>query len=527
MTRLMFGGTAADVAEDLSGARVPGATGTVWDGLSEGATQVTDLTDLSGSPISGLTADADGMVPAFLGPDAVRPAERLYVDFGGARVAILATDVGDRLQTHTAADDPHGSRAAVMTDLENLKGKAGGLATLDATGKVPTDQVPVLTPPDILDWLNVQAPEFGAKGDGVTDDTAAIQAAINAADIGGVVYFPRGVYIISAPLDLPRGVTLLGSHSNLMVGPGMVDEDFPCYIQAAPSFTAGSMIQIIGDDDGAHPAINGEQRILNLMLDGSKVPTGTLDGVYAKGNVQNVVMQNVCIRKMPNHGITTGSNAKEEWPYSWRLTSVMVDNCHTDGIVFERQTDLTMTDCQVIGCWGTGIRISNSANSILQGCRVEWCGSYGFHITGEWGNWPGSGSMTMSACTTDRNGWDGVRIDATGNGPFIITGLNTRRDGRNGGPGGGGYAGLALYNRAPVIVSGLGCYVGTDDGGTANTSPEYGVKISWARDISVVGAYLHGLTAGIFQEGTNDRVTFLSTITNAGTNYAEDRVQAF
>ncbi|MFE9442487.1 glycosyl hydrolase family 28-related protein [Streptomyces sp. NPDC006602] len=521
MARLLFGGTAADVAEDVSGARVPGATGTVWDGSSDGAAQITDLTDLSGAPLTQLVADEDGMIPGFFGPEM---AERLWLDFGGPRVALVANDVGERLAAHVAADDPHGSRAAVMAELDALRGSASGLATLDTTGKVPTSQIPVLTPPDLLDWLNVQSPQFGAEGDGVTDDTAAIQEAINAAGIGGIVYFPRGVYRISAALDLPRGVTLMGSHSNLMIGPGMLDEDFPCYIQALPSMTTGAMIQIIGDNDGTHPAINGEQRIFNLMLDGSKVTTGNLDGIYGKGNVQNVVMRDVCVRKMPNNGIITGSNAGGEWPYSWRLHSVMVDNCHANGIVFERQTDLSMIDVQVIGCWATGVKLSNAANTILENCRAEWCGGHGFHFTGAWGNWPGSGSMTMSACSTDRNGWDGVRIDATGNGPFLVSALNTRRDGRNGGPGGGGYAGLALLNRAPVVVTGLGCYVGTDDGGTANTSPQYGVRVANARDVNVIGAYLHGLTAGVFQEGTNERVRFTAITTVAGNNYAEDRV---
>jgi hypothetical protein len=186
-----------------------------------------------------------------------------------------------------------------------------------------------------------------------------------------------------------------------------------------------------------------------------------------------------------------------------------------------------MIDVQVIGCWAVGIKLVNSANTILEACRAEWCGSHGFHITGAWGNWPGSGSMTMSACSTDRNGHDGVRVDATGNGPFLINALNTRRDGRNGGPGGGGYAGLALLNRAPVIVTGLGCYVGTDDAGTANTSPQYGLKVSNARDVTVIGAYLHGLTAGLLQEGANERIKFLGTTTVAGNNYAEDRVQAY
>ncbi|WP_369272384.1 glycosyl hydrolase family 28-related protein [Streptomyces sp. R11] len=509
------------MAEDVSGARVAGVVGTVWDGPSEGAAQLTDLTDVSGAAITELVSDDDGMVPGFYGPEGV---ERLWLDFGGGRVALVANDVGERLAAHVAADDPHGSRSAVMAELDALRGSANGLATLDPTGKVPTTQIPVLTPPDLLDWLNVQSPEFGAKGDGVTDDTAEIQAAINAAGIGGLVYFPKGVYRISAPLDLPRGVTLMGSHSNLMIGPGMLDEDFPCYIQALPSMTTGAMIQIIGDNDGTHPAINGEQRIFNLMLDGSKVTTGNLDGIYGQGNVQNVVMRDVCIRKMPNNGIITGSNAGGEWPYSWRLHSVMVDNCHANGIVFERQTDLSMIDVQVIGCWAAGVKLINAANTILEACRAEWCGGHGFHITGAWGNWPGSGSMTMSSCSTDRNGWDGVRIDATGNGPFLINALNTRRDGRNGGPGGGGYAGLALLNRAPVVVTGLGCYVGTDDGGTANTSPQYGVRVANARDVNVIGAYLHGLTAGVFQEGTNERVRFTAITTVAGNNYAEDRV---
>lgn len=139
MARYLFGGTASDVAEDVTGARVPGATGTVWNGPGEGATQITDLTDTLGGPITQLVADQDGMIPPFYGPD--NGSERLYIDFGGPRVAILATDVGDRLKSHLEATDPHGSAQAALDAVSQQKGIPGGIATLDASGRVPASQL--------------------------------------------------------------------------------------------------------------------------------------------------------------------------------------------------------------------------------------------------------------------------------------------------------------------------------------------------------------------------------------------------
>ena len=59
--------------------------------------------------------------------------------------------------------------------------------------------------------------DFGAIGDGVTDDSEAIRAAIKNCPENGRVYFPEGVYL-SEPirlksditLEIPRGATLLG-----------------------------------------------------------------------------------------------------------------------------------------------------------------------------------------------------------------------------------------------------------------------------------------------------------------------------
>lgn len=62
-------------------------------------------------------------------------------------------------------------------------------------------------------WFNVK--DYGAKGDGTTNDTAAIQAAIMAciAAGGGIVYFPPGIYICDVTGSYDFGALGLGVHS--------------------------------------------------------------------------------------------------------------------------------------------------------------------------------------------------------------------------------------------------------------------------------------------------------------------------
>jgi hypothetical protein len=61
--------------------------------------------------------------------------------------------------------------------------------------------------------------DYGAAGDGKTDDTAAIMEAISAAapssePTGDTVYFPSGKYLVTSTLTVPAGLTLLGSGWN-------------------------------------------------------------------------------------------------------------------------------------------------------------------------------------------------------------------------------------------------------------------------------------------------------------------------
>jgi hypothetical protein len=58
----------------------------------------------------------------------------------------------------------------------------------------------------------VSVKDFGAVGDGVADDTAAIQAAITSLGEtkGGTVYFPAGTYLTTSNIEIKSKATLLG-----------------------------------------------------------------------------------------------------------------------------------------------------------------------------------------------------------------------------------------------------------------------------------------------------------------------------
>lgn len=70
----------------------------------------------------------------------------------------------------------------------------------------------------MIDGAPFNVRDFGAVGDGVADDTTAIESAIAAAATavggqqGAVVYFPTGTYLISNKIDLPNRVGLQGAN---------------------------------------------------------------------------------------------------------------------------------------------------------------------------------------------------------------------------------------------------------------------------------------------------------------------------
>jgi len=71
--------------------------------------------------------------------------------------------------------------------------------------------------------------DYGAKGDGKTDDTPAFQKALDAAGRagGGTVHAPRGNYFFAGHLNVPNAVTLEGVWKSVPAHNGIRDPGLP------------------------------------------------------------------------------------------------------------------------------------------------------------------------------------------------------------------------------------------------------------------------------------------------------------
>jgi len=353
----------------------------------------------------------------------------------------------------------------------------------------------------------------GARGDGSTDDSAAIQAALNACPSGGFVYLPPAVYRIGTQLTVPPFVSLVGTHGNRTD-----NTQLSATIKPLGSFTGTAALRFVDKEEGPYSADNNGIRVVNLTLDGSAV-SGTVDGIRATGLVHGVVLDRVAIQSFPRRGIScetyTRADLSVQHPYSWNLWFCMAWQTASEGYYFGNvQTDCTFLNCEALGCGLDGFYFVACQSSQVTSCRAEFCQN-GFRITGSWGTGTGSGGLIMNGCSTDRNTQNGILIDSTGSAGHQISGMHCRRDGRNANSGGGGYAGLAVSSCTnPVIVNGMVCYPGVDDDGSGTNSPQYGATFSGSTWVSVSNSYLHGNTGGWNDGGSN---TLLRRGPNAGT----------
>jgi hypothetical protein len=188
-------------------------------------------------------------------------------------------------------DDPLGTIAAPMTSsdlrIKNYLKSALPASVAGASGTTGrlaqlTDYTKDLWVDTGTQWRSVggevfNVKDFGAKGNGTIDDTAAIQAAINAAQAagGGKVYLPKGTYALLFSTSPASGFLVISDSNVVLMGDGPASK---IYVPTWGSTTPGINVTIEGQQMliQAHIVVANPARVIqNVHLKDFAI-TGTL-----------------------------------------------------------------------------------------------------------------------------------------------------------------------------------------------------------------------------------------------------------
>ena len=162
-------------------------------------------------------------------------------------------------------------------------------------GATPTGAINRPINEKLAEWVSVK--DFGATGDGATNDTVAIQAAIDSLTAtGGVLYFPFGTYKIARTVGTNdhwgvkvtgSNITIVGANASL----ARFNADISTYALAYP-------LLFIGTPDSNVAATTQNVKVTGLTFVGNDVrhsiaggsPNDFRCGVYMK-NTKNTIIQ--------------------------------------------------------------------------------------------------------------------------------------------------------------------------------------------------------------------------------------------
>jgi polygalacturonase len=248
--------------------------------------------------------------------------------------------------------------------------------------------------------------DFGAEGNGTTDDTQAINKAITEAHKtgGGTVFFPKGTYKCLAVRPKSK-VTLRGLGWGLSVLRGFNDGSDYGIVDGTGYFTEDNPLT--------------EFNMFDLELDGAKMNrSGYSYGRKGIGNqwIKNSIFQNVYVHDVPATAIGT------DFTIDVYFLNCLVERCGTPGEVGngigsngfgigvnEKTEAVEFTNCQALKIANNGFTLEAQSSqgigyALIANCYAEKCGNAGYSNSG-------SQRVSISGCIDNASKW-GVYISA-------------------------------------------------------------------------------------------------------------------
>lgn len=181
---------------------------------------------------------------------------------------------------------------------------------------------------------DVSVKSYGAIGDGVTDDTAAIQTAVNSENN---VFFPAGTYLVSSPITISSNRSLYGEGASSVI------------LYTGTATSRGALYA----NSGSASAYVENLKIYDLKVLGQVASLGFSEFVHliALHGVRNCLIDNCVIEGFRGDGIIFGSGdvAGQER----HNIDVTVSNCYINGVNNDNRNGISVID-------GTSVTIENN-----------------------------------------------------------------------------------------------------------------------------------------------------------------------
>ncbi len=271
--------------------------------------------------------------------------------------------------------------------------------------------------------------DFGAIGDGLTDDTAAIQAAIDAAAAagGGEVYIPTGTFIVSGGEEPSDGCLMIKSNVHI-TGDGMGE--------TVVKLADGSDTKVTGIIRSAYGEETHDFGVSQLTIDGNRDnTTGKVDGWFngfipgKEGHDSNVTLDSVEIKDCSGYGFdpheqtynmviknsVSHGNGLDGFVADYLVDSVFENNVAYDNDrhgfnVVTNTHDFALTNNVAYGNGSTGIVVQRGSENIPSPANITISGGAVYGNAAEGVLIKLSSDVSVSGVDIHDNGSAGVRI---------------------------------------------------------------------------------------------------------------------